>query len=58
MNTDIDVTVPLTHNISHPNSAKMILTNKKNYQLLLISPLHTISFERKFEDWKRILEYI
>lgn len=22
------------------------------------SPLHTISFERKFEDWKKILEYI
>lgn len=22
------------------------------------SPLHTISFERKFEDWKRIFDYI
>lgn len=28
------------------------------YLLPSTSPLHTISFERKFEDWKRILEYI
>ena len=22
------------------------------------SPLHTISFERKFEDWKKVLDYL
>jgi hypoxanthine-DNA glycosylase len=27
------------------------------YLLPSTSPLHTISFERKFEDWKRILEF-
>lgn len=35
----------------------------KNYRVPIFllpstSPLHTISFERKFEDWKKILEYI
>ncbi len=28
------------------------------YLLPSTSPLHTISFERKFEDWKKIVEYI
>ncbi len=28
------------------------------YLLPSTSPLHTISFERKFEDWKKILKYI
>jgi len=28
------------------------------YLLPSTSPLHTISFEKKFEDWKKILEYI
>ncbi|VXB12223.1 MULTISPECIES: DNA-deoxyinosine glycosylase [Chryseobacterium] len=28
------------------------------YLLPSTSPLHTISFERKFEDWKKVLDYL
>lgn len=28
------------------------------YQLPSTSPLHTVSFEKKFEEWKRILEFL
>lgn len=28
------------------------------YQLPSTSPLHTVSFEKKLEDWKKIVEYV
>ena len=45
---------------SHKNLQKILGKNFKIpiYLLPSTSPLHTISFERKFEDWKKILEYI
>jgi hypoxanthine-DNA glycosylase len=45
---------------SYKNLQKLLGKNFRIpiYLLPSTSPLHTISFERKFEDWKRILEYI
>ncbi|MCI3937105.1 DNA-deoxyinosine glycosylase [Chryseobacterium aahli] len=45
---------------SYKNLQKLLGKNFKIpiYLLPSTSPLHTISFERKFEDWKKILEYI
>ncbi|MGU3376502.1 DNA-deoxyinosine glycosylase [Chryseobacterium sp. M5A1_1a] len=45
---------------SYKNLQKLL---GKNYRLPIFllpstSPLHTISFERKFEEWKRILEFL
>lgn len=45
---------------SYKNLQKLLGKNFRIpiYLLPSTSPLHTISFERKFEDWKRILDYI
>ena len=45
---------------SYKNLQKLLGENFKIpiYLLPSTSPLHTISFERKFEDWKKILEQI
>lgn len=45
---------------SYKNLQKLLGKNFRIpiYLLPSTSPLHTISFERKFEDWKMILEYI
>lgn len=59
---------------SHPNIKAVFCNGGKSYknlQKLLgknfripihllpsTSPLHTISFERKFEDWKKVLDYL
>lgn len=45
---------------SYKNLQKLLGKNFRIpiYLLPSTSPLHTISFERKFEEWKRILEYI
>lgn len=45
---------------SYKNLQKLL---GKNYRLPIFlmpstSPLHTISFERKFEEWKRVLEFL
>lgn len=45
---------------SYKNLQKLL---GKNYRLPIFllpstSPLHTISFERKFEEWKRILDFL
>lgn len=45
---------------SYKNLQKLL---GKNYKLPIFlmpstSPLHTISFERKFEEWKKVLEFI
>lgn len=45
---------------SYKNLQKLL---GKNYRLPVFllpstSPLHTISFERKFEEWKKILEFL
>ncbi|AZA99437.1 DNA-deoxyinosine glycosylase [Chryseobacterium joostei] len=45
---------------SYKNLQKLL---GKNYRLPIFllpstSPLHTISFERKFEEWKKILEFL
>jgi len=45
---------------SYKNLQKLLGKNFKIpiYLLPSTSPLHTISFERKFEEWKKILEYL
>ncbi|MCX8523804.1 DNA-deoxyinosine glycosylase [Chryseobacterium formosus] len=45
---------------SYKNLQKLLGKNFRIpiYLLPSTSPLHTISFERKFEDWKKILDYI
>jgi len=45
---------------SYKNLQKLLGKNFRIpiYLLPSTSPLHTVSFERKFEDWKKILEYI
>lgn len=45
---------------SYKNLHKLLGKNFKIpiYLLPSTSPLHTISFERKLEDWKKILEYL
>lgn len=45
---------------SYKNLQKLLGKNFKIpiYLLPSTSPLHTISFERKFEEWKKILDYI
>lgn len=45
---------------SYKNLQKLLGKNFRIpiYLLPSTSPLHTISFERKFEEWKKILEYI
>lgn len=45
---------------SYKNLQKLLGKNFRIpiYLLPSTSPLHTISFERKFEDWKRILEFM
>lgn len=45
---------------SYKNLQKLL---GKNYKLPIFlmpstSPLHTISFERKFEEWKKVLEFL
>ncbi|MDN3692187.1 DNA-deoxyinosine glycosylase [Chryseobacterium tructae] len=45
---------------SYKNLQKLL---GKNYRLPILlmpstSPLHTISFERKFEEWKKVLEFL
>ncbi|BAP32576.1 G:T/U mismatch-specific DNA glycosylase [Chryseobacterium sp. StRB126] len=45
---------------SYKNLRKLL---GKNYKLPIFlmpstSPLHTISFERKFEEWKKVLEFL
>ena len=44
---------------SYKNLQKLLGKNFRIpiYLLPSTSPLHTISFERKFEDWKKILEF-
>ena len=45
---------------SYKNLQKILGKNFRIPIFLLpsTSPLHTISFERKFEDWKKIIEYM
>lgn len=45
---------------SYKNLQKLLGKNFKIPIHLLpsTSPLHTISFERKFEDWKKVLDYL
>ncbi|MCU7617148.1 DNA-deoxyinosine glycosylase [Chryseobacterium sp. PBS4-4] len=45
---------------SYKNLQKLLGKNFRIpiYLLPSTSPLHTISFKRKFEDWKKILEFI
>ncbi|WP_347217380.1 DNA-deoxyinosine glycosylase [Chryseobacterium sp.] len=45
---------------SYKNLQKLL---GKNYKLPIVlmpstSPLHTISFEKKFEEWKKVLEFV
>ncbi|MFL9833818.1 DNA-deoxyinosine glycosylase [Chryseobacterium terrae] len=45
---------------SYKNLQKLLGKNFRIpiYLLPSTSPLHTISFERKFEDWKKVLDYL
>ncbi|WP_160140170.1 DNA-deoxyinosine glycosylase [Chryseobacterium sp. c4a] len=45
---------------SYKNLQKLLGKNYKLpvFQMPSTSPLHTISFERKFEEWKKVLEFL